>query len=353
MGNLSRWYRNYARFSFMMLGTAALITAFTFLIVQCTHKGGAKPQQAEAPAIDYNQVATPDFNADSAYRYAAEQLAFGFRHPGAKGHEQCARYLATMMGRWCDTVIVQPFTTTLWDGQTVEGKNIIASLNPERDRRILLAAHWDSRQWADHDLDTTKWRSPLPGANDGASGIAVLMEMARTMSAMRPDVGVDFVFFDVEDQGIPEWANRYEDNTWCKGSQHWAKNPHRMFYQADYGILYDMVGTAAPRFTKEEISMNFAQGLMGKLWSCAAFMGYGNIFVDELSGAILDDHLYVNQILRVPMIDIVQNSPNCSFYQHWHTVKDDLDAVDKETLKIVATVSLKVIYSDYPPAEKQ
>ena len=122
-----------------------------------------------------------------------------------------------------------------------------------------------------------------------------------------------------------------------------------MFYQADYGILYDMVGTSEPRFTKEEISMNFAQGLMNKMWSCASYLGYGNIFVDELSGAILDDHLYVNQILRVPMIDIVQNSPTCSFYTHWHTVKDDIDAVDRNSLKIVATVSLKMIYADFPP----
>lgn len=330
-----------------------LLTLAALMVAACHHSTDNKSTDNQPAAIDYTKVATPDFNADSAYRFAAEQLAFGFRHPGTKGHEQCARYLATTMGRWCDTVIVQPFTTTLWDGQKVEGKNIIASLNPERDRRILLAAHWDSRQWADHDLDTNNWHRPLPGANDGASGIAVLMEMARTMSAMRPDVGVDFVMFDVEDQGIAEWAGRYEDNTWCKGSQHWAKNPHRMFYQAEYGILYDMVGTDQPRFTKEEISMNFAQGLMNRLWNCAAGLGYGGIFVDELSGAILDDHLYVNQILRIPTIDIVQNSPNCSFYPHWHTTGDNLDAINKETIRTVATVSMKVIYNDFPAKESK
>lgn len=348
MSNLKRLYWNYSRFSLKIIGLALVITALTLLAVKCTGKG-VKQQPPEAPIVDYSQVATPDFNADSAYGFVKNQVDMGFRHPGTKGHTACADYIAKTMRRWCDTVIVQSFTTTLWNGQTVEGKNIIASIAPERERRILLAAHWDSRQWADHDLDTTKWRSPLLGANDGASGSGLLMEMARAMSSLPPSVGVDFVFFDVEDQGIPEWANRYEDNTWCKGSQHWAKNPHRMFYQADYGILYDMVGTSEPRYTKEEISMNFAQGLMNKMWSCASYLGYGNIFVDELSGAILDDHLYVNQILRVPMIDIVQNSPSCSFYTHWHTVKDDLDAVDRNTLKTVATVSLKVIYSDFPP----
>lgn len=347
MSTLKTFYRNYRKFSFTMIGLAVVVTAVTMLFIKCTGNS-IKQQPVEAPTVDYSQVATPEFNADSAYSFVADQLAFGFRHPGTKGHSQCATYIANTMQRWCDTVIVQSFTATLWDGQKVEGKNIIASLAPERDRRILLAAHWDSRQWADHDLDTNKWRSPLPGANDGASGVAVLMEMARAMSALPPDVGVDFVFFDVEDQGIAEWAGRYEDNTWCKGSQHWAKNPHRLFYQAEYGILYDMVGTDQPRFTKEEISMNFAQGLMNRLWNCAARLGYGGVFVDELSGAILDDHLYVNQILRIPTIDIVQNSPNCNFYQHWHTTADNLDAINKETLKTVATVSMKIIYSDFP-----
>ena len=319
------------------------VAACLLALAGCKHN---KPEETSSPKkIDYSTVAIPDFNADSAYSYVAEQLAFGFRHPGTKGHEQCAAYLERMMRRWCDTVVVQQFTTTLWDGQKVTGKNIIGSLAPEKERRVLLAAHWDSRQWADHDLDTTNWRKSLPGANDGASGVGLLMEMARVMSAMPPDVGVDFVFFDVEDQGIPEWAGYYEDNTWCKGSQHWAKTPHRLFYHADYGILYDMVGTDQPRFTKEEISMNFAPGVMAKLWDCAAFLGYGNIFVDELSNAILDDHLYVNQLLHVPTVDIVQNSRNCTFYEHWHTVNDNLDAVDRNTLKIVATVSMKVIYS--------
>lgn len=352
MSNLKSLYRNYTRLSLTILVLAVGITALTLLTVNCTRKG-VKQQPVETPATDYSQVATPDFNADSAYRYVVDQLAFGFRHPGTKGHDRCADYLASTMRRWCDTVIVQKFTTTLWDGQKVDGKNIIASLGPERDRRILLAAHWDSRQWADHDLDTNQWRKPLLGANDGASGVAVLMEMARVMSAMPPDVGVDFIFFDVEDQGIADWAGRYEDNTWCKGSQHWAKNPHRMFYQAEYGILYDMVGTDAPRFTKEEISMNFAQGLMNRLWNCAASLGYAGIFVDEISSAILDDHLYVNQILRVPTIDIVQNSPNTSFYQHWHTTGDNLDAVNPSTLEVVANVSLKVIYSDFPHKETE
>lgn len=327
----------------------ALSACLTLLAAGC-HPNGDNNTQTKPQTVDYSKVEIPPFVADSAYYYVEQQLAFGFRHPGAAGHAKCAQWIASTMRQWCDTVILQPFSTTLWDGSHADGMNIIASLAPERDNRILLAAHWDSRRWADQDLDTTKWHTPLPGANDGASGVGLLMEMARVMSAMPPDVGVDFVFFDVEDQGFPEWGeiDRYQDNTWCKGSQHWAQNPHRMFYRANYGILFDMVGTANPRFTKEEISMNFAQGIMNKMWNCAAQLGYGTVFVDELSSSILDDHLYVNQILHVPTIDVVQNSPDCSFYTHWHTVKDDLDAVDKSTLNIVATVAMKTLYGDYP-----
>ena len=314
------------------------------MLAGCKHKS---QQPSTSVAVDYTQVAVPAFCSDSAFGFVAAQLDFGFRHPGTKGHTMCAEWLSTTMKRWCDTVISQSFSTTLWDGQRVSGVNIIASLRPNVEKRVLLAAHWDSRQWADHDLDTTKWRKPLLGANDGASGVAVLMEMARVMSQMPPDVGVDFIFFDVEDQGITEWAGRYEDNTWCKGSQYWASNPHRMFYSAQYGILFDMVGTANPRFTKEEISLNFAPGLTNKLWRCAAALGFGNVFVDQPTGAILDDHLYVNQILHIPTIDIVQNSPAISFCEQWHTVNDNLNGIDRHTMEIVGTVAMKVIYGDW------
>lgn len=256
------------------------------------------------------------------------------------------------MRRWCDTVIVQDFPATLWDGTTVRGKNIIASIEAPAasgtGKRLLLAAHWDSRLWADHDPDDGNKRKPVPGANDGASGVATLMEMARTMSQMPPSVGVDFIFFDVEDQGQPEWSDRYEDNTWCKGSQHWAQNRHVPAYTAVYGVLFDMVGTDAPRFTKEEVSRYYAPGLTDKMWNVAAALGFGNIFVAQNTDAILDDHLYVNQIAGIPMVDIVQNSGTTSFFPHWHTTTDNLDNLNAETMSKVATVTMKTIYGDYP-----
>lgn len=294
--------------------------------------------------VDYTSVKIPEFVADSAYRYVAEQLQFGFRSPGSIGHQQCAMYLANKMRQWCDTVIIQNFSTTLWNGETYQGQNIIASLNPEKEKRVLLGAHWDSRLWADHDPNTSNHKKPIMGANDGASGIGTLMEMARIMSQQRPEMGIDIIFFDMEDQGIPEWENTYKDNTWCLGSQYWAKNPHRPFYTAHYGILFDMVGTRTPRYTREEFSRHYAYGLVDKIWKAAAQTGAGNVFVNIDSDAILDDHLYVNRIINIPMIDIVQNSEQCSFFPYWHTIEDNLDCISAESMKITADVVLKVLY---------
>lgn len=323
-----------------------LIVAVVALCVSChtrNEETTATPQK-----IDYAQVAVPEFNADSAYGYVAAQLAFGNRIPGSKAWEGCGDYLVRQMSLWCDTVMVQTFKSTLWDGTVVPGRNIVASMSPDAEQRVMLAAHWDSRLWADHDGDESKHRQPVPGANDGASGVAVLMEMARVMKLMPPSVGVDFVFFDVEDQGIPEWADVYEDNTWCKGSQHWGKNRHVPYYSAVYGILLDMVGAHQPRFTKEQVSRHYAPGLTDKLWAAAAALGYGNVFVNQSTDPILDDHLYVNQLAGIPMADIVQNSVEGNFFTHWHTTTDNLDAVSPETLRLVANVVLKTIYADYP-----
>lgn len=328
-----------------------LLLAGALLFVHCGGKGSDK--QDATPSVNYAEAATPDFCADSAYRYVKEQLDCGLRSPGSKGHGQCREYLARQMRRFCDTVYLQDFNATLWNGTKTRGTNIIASLNPASQSRIVLAAHWDSRLWADHDPDSSKHKTPLMGANDGASGVGMLMEMARAMQSLPPSIGIDFIFFDLEDQGTPEWADAYEDNTWCLGAQYWAKNKHVPFYQAVYGVLFDMVGTATPRFTKEEFSRRYAPGVTSKLWKTAAALGYGSVFIDMDTDPILDDHMYVNQQGNVPMVDIVQNSLETSFFKYWHTTGDNLDCIDRNTLKTVATVVMKTIYGDYPAARQQ
>lgn len=328
-----------------------LYIALAALLLASCHGKKGNPPASTTEAINYSAVKAPDFNADSAYQYVADQVAFGFRTPGSVGHDRCADYLVRQMRRWCDTVMVQNFPTTLWNGTQVRGKNIIASIEAREgtphDRRIVLAAHWDSRLWADHDPDEANHHSPLLGANDGASGVGVLMEMARVMSAQRPSVSVDIIFFDVEDQGCPEWADEYQDNTWCLGSQYWSINPHVPYYSAVYGILLDMVGTEQPRYTKEEVSRQYAPGLQNKVWAAAAALGYDKIFENTSTDAILDDHFYVNRMANIPMLDIVQNNRSCSFFPHWHTVNDNMDHVDRNSLRITGQVVMATIYGDY------
>ena len=318
-------------------------TIATTLIFAC---GNNNQPSGTSTETDYTSVTTPDFNIDSAFSFVEQQLAFGPRTPNSQAHAKCAEYIINSIKQWTDTVIVQEFNTTLWDNTKARGKNIIASVNPKSDDRILLAAHWDSRAYADQDSDATKHHSPILGANDGASGVAVLLEIARVFKKDNINLGIDYIFFDLEDQGSPAFAENYQSDTWCLGAQQWAKNPHRTFYTAKYGILLDMVGSFNPRFTKEEVSMKFAPGITNKLWTIAQQLGYSKIFDNTQSEAILDDHMYINQNTNIPVVDIVCNQSNHSFFEHWHTTGDNLNAIDRNTLGIVAKVVMTMVLSE-------
>jgi Zn-dependent M28 family amino/carboxypeptidase len=266
----------------------------------------------------------------------------------SKASQLCGDYLINFMKQYADTVYVQTFSSKLWDGTNVEGRNIIASFNPQASDRVVLAAHWDSRLWADEDPNEENHKKAIDGANDGASGVGVLMEIARVFRQKENPQGVDIVFFDLEDQGTPSWAESdVEDQSdWCLGSQHWSKTPHYPFYTANYGILLDMVGYKNLRFTKEGLSMHYAASIMNKVWEIAAAKGYSNIFINEQTYPIMDDHHWVNLTARIPMIDIVQNDPTCSFFPFWHTMQDNMDNISKESLKIVGDVCLTTIFSN-------
>jgi hypothetical protein len=298
--------------------------------------------------IDYTKVEIPTFNADSAYSYVKAQCDFGPRTPKSKASQLCGDYLIDFMKQYADTVYVQNFSSPLWDGTSVEGRNIIASFNPEALDRVVLAAHWDSRLWADEDPNEENHKKAIDGANDGASGVGVLMEIARVFRQKQNTQGVDIIFFDLEDQGTPSWAESdVEDQSdWCLGSQYWSKTPHYPFYTANYGILLDMVGYKNLRFTKEGLSMHYAASIMNKVWDIASAKGYSNIFINENTYPIMDDHHWVNLNARIPMIDIVQNDPTCSFFPFWHTVQDNMENISKESLRIVGEVCLITIFSN-------
>lgn len=306
-----------------------------------------KQENTNGVSTDYSTVKIPDFSSDSAYYYVKTQCDFGPRTPMSKAAKDCGDWMINFLKSKADTVYVQEFTSKLWNGEQVKGRNIIASFNLEATDRVLLCAHWDSRLWADHDKDSSLHRQAIIGANDGASGVGILLEIARLLSKKTIKQGLDIVLFDLEDQGAPEWAESdVEDQSdWCLGSQFWSSNLHVPYYSAKYGILLDMVGSDNIRFTKEYASMSFAPSIMNNVWKIAKDLSYGNIFIDSQEGSVMDDHIFINRYAKIPTIDIVQNSANGSFFPHWHTTLDNMDCINKESLKIVGRVLLTSFFA--------
>jgi hypothetical protein len=325
---------------------AALLISVLWLMTGCD---GNKNKKTSSETVDQpkEKVFVPEFNADSAYNFVAKQVAFGPRVPNTPAHLKCAAWLENTLLRFTPQVVVQKAKLRASDGTMLDARNIIASFNPENRSRVLLCAHWDSRPWADHDPDPANHRKPVPGANDGASGVGVLLEIARQMNMHNPGLGVDIVLFDAEDYGEHQELQGNTDHSWALGSQHWARNPHVPGYSARFGILLDMVGAASPAFTMEQVSMYYAPDIMRKVWNTAHSLGYQAYFQNRKTGPITDDHLYVNEIIGIPTIDIIDYDPNREkgFFDQWHTVEDDMDIISKETLRVVGHTVLTVVYS--------
>ena len=219
------------------------------------HACSSEPQHEVNPLPKKPQVKieVPTFNADSAYHYIQKQVDFGPRVISSKSWELCAIWLKQKFLKYTPNVIVQELPTTTYDGKKHTLKNIIASFSPDKKNRVALFAHCDSRHIADH--DTENQNSPILGANDGGSGVGVLIELARQFSIKEPKIGIDIILFDAEDYGQPEDSEyAYMPDSWCLGSQHWSKNPHKAHYTARYGILLDMVAGKDATFYLEGYS---------------------------------------------------------------------------------------------------
>jgi len=305
---------------------------------------------AEVPAAEVNLVETPDFKADSAYAYIAQQVAFGPRVPGSEASKNTLQFLVAKLKSYGWTITEQPFTAFRYDGKKLQGTNIIAQFQPAVAKRILLAAHWDARSIADK--DSVRKDEPIDAANDGASGVGVLLEIARNLheAKNKPTVGVDIVLFDLEDHGEPEdYAGEHKPNSWALGSQHWATNLVPSNYRPYYGILLDMVGGKGAMFPHEGSSMQYAPGIVRSVWSTAADLGYSNLFVDQDAFGISDDHTAVNEIAKIQMIDIIDlraANGGFKFGSFHHTHADNLANIDKTTLKAVGQTLLQVLYRE-------
>ena len=309
----------------------------------------ARNQQKENTTVSQAvpQTNTPAFDADSAYTYVENQVKFGPRVPNTQAHKDCGNYLASELKRFGAKVYEQEATLTAYDNTGLEAKNIIGSYNPDNDKRILLFAHWDSRPYSDHDPDPANHRKAIDGADDGASGVGALLEIARLIGQNDPGIGIDIIFFDAEDYGTPEFVNDYKADTWCLGTQFWTKNPHVPNYRADFGILLDMVGAKNASFFKEGTSLRKAPDIVDMVWRTARDLGYGKFFINAAGSSIVDDHQYVIEGRNIPCIDIINTDPESDhgFGWYWHTQKDNMDNINRETLKAVGQTVLEVIYN--------
>ena len=297
----------------------------------------------------------PSFNADSAYAFTKAQCDFGPRDMNSRGHDLCGEWIVSKFKKYGCKVTTQTATLAGYDGTKLRSRNIMASINPEATTRILLCAHWDSRPWADNDPDSANWRKPILAANDAASGVAVMLELARIIGkskdekAFNKQLGIDFVCFDAEDWGTPQWADVADDaDSWALGAQYWSKNLPQG-YEARYGILLDMVGGVGAKFYREGMSMQYAPEIVKKVWRAAREVGFGSYFPKEDGGVITDDHVPVNQFAKIPTIDIIPYYADCqqsSFGPTWHTLADNMENIDKNTLKAVGQTLVQVIYKE-------
>ena len=290
------------------------------------------------------EVTTPTFNADSAYWYTKKQVDFGPRVNNSKAHIACGDWMIAFLKENADTVYVQNCALKGYDGKILISRNIIASFNINNPQRIALASHWDTRPWADQ--DTVRKKEPIDGANDGASGVGVLLEIARVLHENKLGTGIDLILLDAEDYGQPDDIAPPNEDSYCLGTQYWCKNPHVKGYKAEFGILLDMVGAPFATFTKEGMSVRYASPYLDYVWNIANEQGFGLYFRNDVTAGIIDDHKYINEMTGIPMIDIIDrtSSTPSGFGAYWHTHQDNMLMVDKKTLKAVGQTLLYTIY---------
>ena len=336
-------------------------TFYSLLLLTCVGLGavlyscgGTTKHPTQPPPAVYWNNATPKINGDSAYAYVKAQVDFGPRVPNTEPHVKCGDYFIEQFKKYGWAVEVQSFKAKTYDDRELDSRNIIASYKvPKATRTVLLSAHWDTRHVADKDTkDTLK---PFDGANDGASGVGVLIELARSISQakVKPTVNIDIVLFDSEDHGYPNYeTNQTKKDTWCLGSQYWSKNNDTNYW---YGVLLDMVGAKGAKFYKEGYSVRTAGGVVKDLWQVAAKIGTNGYFIALDAPEIVDDHVYVNKNKSVPMADIIEfdpNDPSSYFGKYHHTHNDNMDIIDKETLQAVGQTVLQYVYNTFGSQEQ-
>ena len=316
---------------------AGMAAAFSLLLSCGAGKKTPAADDTRQENADVAPVARTAFSPDSAYAYVGRQVAFGPRVPGTEAHRLCGDWLSAKLKGFGADVTEQTATLTTFDGTRIPMRNIFARVNPGAERRILLLAHWDSRPWADNDPDESKHAAPVDGANDGASGVGVILELARTFSKTNETTGIDILLCDAED-----WGEESNDESWALGARHFANNLPIQGYMPSAAILLDMVGAPDATFMREYFSQLANPALADEIWSIAKSLGYGDMFVNRMGSAVNDDHVELIKA-GIPTIDIIDYREGEGFFSGWHTSADNMDAISKETLGAVGRVIEKYI----------
>ena len=319
--------------------------------LSCSNNSDVKPLIKEVKTPQWIKV--DDFNSDSAYNFISKQVNFGPRVPNTINHKKCGDWIVNKLTNYGFKTKEQVGQVTAFNGSKLPVRNIIGNINPNATKKVLLCAHWDTRPFADR--DSLNKNRPIIGANDGASGVGVILEIARTFKKDSLNIGLEIIFFDVEDYGAPSLDNSFFDlqsmnDTWCLGSQYWCYNLNANYKKPNFGILLDMVGAKGAVFTKEEISRKYAGYHLNKVWKLAEFLGYGDYFQKRIAPPITDDHTYINQLTLIPTIDIIHYdlspySGRFDFGRFHHTHQDNMEIIDKKTLNAVGHTVLSYLHN--------
>jgi len=284
------------------------------------------------------QSNVPNFDEDHAFSYLVAQCDFGPRNPGSDGYYACLDYLITELDQSANEIILQDFS---YQEQRYNNRynleNIIARFNPDSEFQTVISAHWDTRPWADQEDLRQDREKPIIGANDGASGVAILLELAKIMGENPPPIGVNLVFFDGEDLGVPG-----ENETYCQGSRFFAKN--LPIPRPDEAINLDMVGDKQLVLPIERYSLEYHPKLVRHLWDRAKDMGL-DAFIGRVDYAIYDDHIPLNEIAGIPSIDIIDFKYPNSYANFWHTLNDIPENCSEESLGQVGALMVDYIYN--------
>ncbi len=325
------------------------VVAIMLLACSCSGKE-AKNNDEHTPNDQYTEMGA--FSADSAYSFIKQQVAFGPRVPGSEAHSLCSDWFIEKLNEFgADTVIILKSQATAWDGARLPIKNIFARFNTKAKDRIILTAHYDTRPWADNDPDPSNRNTAIDGANDGASGVAVILEIARNLGEKTPEIGVDILLNDCEDYGVRQDVDTDitdSESTWCLGTQAFVEDlPYSITEIPRFGILLDMVGGENARFNPEYFSSHLAEAPTAKVWAIAHKLGLAEQFPSKIGNPITDDHL---PLIRagIPTTNIIENcNPQSGvFPPTWHTVNDNITHIDPSSLDAVGRVVLNVIYNE-------